>query len=357
MARILYAVNGEGMGHAVRSKVVIRHLLEKKHKLTIVAGGRAFNFLFKNFRNVYDILCYNIVYRNNRVMNIETAIMNVKKFPEAYRKNFARLKELIEDFRPELVITDFEPFSNIVARRFKIPVIAIDNIFMMHEGKIKIPLRHGHSFLSSSVATKFWMRIKADRHIITTFFYPELKNPRKTALVPPVLREEILNAKPSKGKHIVVYQTSATNKKLIDSINKLDEKFLVYGFDAEKKEGNVTFRKFDERQFIKDLASCRAIIVNGGFTVISEAIYLHKPILSIPVRNQFEQILNAMNVEKLGYGKYCRTVDIHCINEFLRNLPEYEKNLAKYRQEGNKQLFERVDRTIKEILEKSPAKK
>ena len=52
------------------------------------------------------------------------------------------------------------------------------------------------------------------------------------------------------------------------------------------------------------LKQTKAIITNGGFTVISEALYLKKPIFSIPIKNQFEQALNAKFVEKLGAGVY-----------------------------------------------------
>ncbi len=36
--------------------------------------------------------------------------------------------------------------------------------------------------------------------------------------------------------------------------------------------------------------------------MMSEAVFLHKPVLSIPVRNHFEQICNALNLDKEGYG-------------------------------------------------------
>ena len=57
--------------------------------------------------------------------------------------------------------------------------------------------------------------------------------------------------------------------------------------------GNVELRDFDETRFAADLRSARAVIANGGFTTLAEAIRLGKPVLSIPVRHQGEQELNA----------------------------------------------------------------
>ena len=43
-------------------------------------------------------------------------------------------------------------------------------------------------------------------------------------------------------------------------------------------------------------------VANGGLSLIGEAVYLGKPIFSVPVRNQYEQVLNARYLEELGYG-------------------------------------------------------
>jgi uncharacterized protein (TIGR00661 family) len=62
---------------------------------------------------------------------------------------------------------------------------------------------------------------------------------------------------------------------------------------AEVVEGNLRYQPFGEATFIDDLASCRAVIAGGGFTLMGEAVYLHKPMLAVPVGRQFEQVLNA----------------------------------------------------------------
>ena len=39
--RILYGVVGEGMGHAMRSRVVLEHLFGQGHEVEIMVSGRA----------------------------------------------------------------------------------------------------------------------------------------------------------------------------------------------------------------------------------------------------------------------------------------------------------------------------
>ena len=122
--------------------------------------------------------------------------------------------------------------------------------------------------------------------------------------------------------------------------------FIVYGFNIEKVEKNITFRKFNEDQFFKDLGSCKAVLTNGGFTLISESIYLKKPVLSIPVKGQFEQILNAIYLERLGYGEFHEELSVDVILNFLSNLDIYNKSLKSYSQDGNKALLKELDNLI-----------
>ena len=42
--KILYGVVGEGMGHAMRSRVVLDHLT-KRHDVQVVVSGRAYDYL------------------------------------------------------------------------------------------------------------------------------------------------------------------------------------------------------------------------------------------------------------------------------------------------------------------------
>ena len=96
---------------------------------------------------------------------------------------------------------------------------------------------------------------------------------------------------------------------------------------SEKEEKNLILKKFNEKEFIKDLASCKALIANGGFCTITEAVQLGKPVLSVPIKKQFEQILNAIFVDKLGYGEFHRKLKVDKIKDFISNIDIYKENL------------------------------
>ena len=74
-------------------------------------------------------------------------------------------------------------------------------------------------------------------------------------------------------------------------------------------EGNLRYRPFSEAGFIDDLRTARGVIAGGGFTLMGEAVYLHKPMLAVPLGGQFEQVLNARYLEAEGYGVARRRAD------------------------------------------------
>ena len=133
----------------------------------------------------------------------------------------------------------------------------------------------------------------------------------------------------------------------IKELRKINEKFFVYGFEEDKNLGNVILKNFNEKEFLQDLNSCKAVITNGGFMLISEALYLKKPILSIPVKKHFEQTLNAIYLERLGYGMFGKETSKEIINKFIKKIPLYRNKLKNYKKYDNKEAIRKISDAIK----------
>ncbi len=346
--KILYGVPGEGMGHATRSRVIIEHLL-KQHEVRVVSSNRAFTFLHKLFGDrVIEINGFHLAYNNSKVSKTKTLTSTLKSAPKNLLFNYKKYAALKEAFAPDLVISDYESFTFLFAKTHSIPLLSIDNIQILSRCglDIKIPSEEKTNYQIAKSITQAKVPGAFD-YFITTFFYPELKK-TPTTLVPPIIREIIQEAKPSKGKHILVYQTSTSQNNLISILQELkEETFHVYGFNKSEDHGNVLLKPFSEAGFVADLASAKAVIANGGFSLISECVYLHKPVCSIPIQNQFEQFVNASYIEKLGYGRHFSEFHPDSLKSFLYDLPRFEKNLEGYKQEGNKVLFKKLDEAIR----------
>ncbi len=352
--RILYGVVGEGMGHATRSRVVLEELV-KHHEVEIVVSGRAREYLAKRFENVRGIWGLTIAYEGNSVRNWQTVLQNLKGAMKGLPDNVRTYFELTESFKPDVVISDFESFSYLYGLNHRLPVIALDNIQIINRCKHDPELLAGRE--DEFELTRSIVKSKAPgafHYLVTTFFRPPVRKER-TTLVPSILRPEILAAKPEEGEHLLVYQTSTTNFALLDVLKRSGVPCRIYGMrrdlTEDVQEDNLLFRPFSESGFIDDLRTAKAVIAGGGFTLMSEAVYLHKPILSHPLGKQFEQTLNALYLERLGYGMHAPTLTPDVVNEFLRRIPECAEALADYEQAGNTETFRALDEQLARAAE------
>lgn len=349
--RILYGVVGEGMGHATRSKVVIEHLVSQGHQVEIVTSGRARDFLAKRFEGVNQIHGLHFVTEDNRVRMGKTLWSNALAGVAGVPKNIAAYFELIENFAPEVVISDFESWTYLYAKVHRLPVISVDNMQVINRCSHPNGILDGHQ--AAFELARSFVKSKlpfCDQYLLTTFFRPPLRKER-TSLHPPILRPEILGAPTSRGDHLLVYQTAQGNDTLAKTLQRSGYECRVYGMHrdltTELVQGNLRHQPFSEAGFIADLASAKAVVAGGGFTVMGEAVYLRKPMLAVPLAKQFEQLLNARYLEQCGYGRAAENLDDSAALEaFLAELSRYEDALQGYAQDGNKDLLGALDEAL-----------
>jgi UDP-N-acetylglucosamine:LPS N-acetylglucosamine transferase len=79
---------------------------------------------------------------------------------------------------------------------------------------------------------------------------------------------------------------------------------------------------------------------------MGEAVYLRRPMLAIPVKKQLEQVLNARYLEAEGYGLGAEELTNERLGAFIERLPDFERQLAGYRQDGNVDLLAALEQGI-----------
>ncbi|MBX3189532.1 MAG: teichoic acid biosynthesis protein [Labilithrix sp.] len=354
--KILYGVVGEGMGHAMRSRVILEHLVSQEHDVEIMASGRAVDFLSKRFEGVNRIHGLHMIYEENRVRPAKTLWSNAVTGATGIPKNIAAYFDLLTSFRPQAVISDFESWTYLYAKTHRLPILSVDNMQVINRCKLPEAIIEGYQ--AQFQLTKAFIKSKlpfCDEYFITTFFRPPVRKER-TRLFAPILRPEILAAKRRTGEHLLVYTTGEGNEAFRGALAKTGLECRIYGMrrgiTEEEVEGNLRFQPFSEDKFIDDLASSRAVIAGGGFTLMGEAVYLHKPMLAVPLAGQFEQILNARYLELEGYGRYAETLDDpKTVHDFVAAVPACQEKLVTYTQNGNIE----ITRAIDEWLDKAAA--
>lgn len=341
--RVLYGVNGEGMGHATRSYVVIQSLL-KEHDVRVVASGQAFRFLGDRLPRVDEVMGPSFAMEEGEIQRWATIRQNVTVTSRELPDTVNRWMKVIDEWLPEVVITDFEPLAGIYARTSRIPLVCVDNVHMVDRCRHDHEIIGGHrqDFLMAKMVTRAMVPTAGD-YVVLTFFKAPIARGR-TTLVPPIVRPEIVAATPERGEHLLVY--SSGEHELMEALERTGLPCRVYGMRGGPAEdtvkGNIEFRPRSNEGFIEDLRTARAIVTGGGFSLLSEAVYLGKPALSVPLHGQFEQIMNARYLDRERFGMFADQVTSEVLDQFLGRLDEYDESLAAYEQDGNTVALETI---------------
>jgi uncharacterized protein (TIGR00661 family) len=292
--------------------------------------------------DVTEIYGFRFAYVNNRVRYKRTIAKNLITVPQA-AKSLSRLKDLVTEWKTDLVITDFEPLTCHIGHKLGLPVISIDNQHCLTNAVVSYPKQYRRDATAAKLVTRL-MTPRANAYLVISFFTAPIRK-RNTFLFPPLLRQQILDATPTESDHVLVYVTSPAPAlaKLLGSVRC---RFIAYGFGREGQEGNILYKKPSIDGFFADLTRARAIVANSGFSLVTEALHLGKPYLAVPVSHQFEQIFNAYWLEKSGYGAYWEDMNKERVESFFYNLPHYREALAKYPRQGNGALLEKLDTLI-----------
>lgn len=348
MANILYGVSGEGSGHSSRARLITRYLLSQGHQVKIASYDKGYRNLKDDF-DVLEIVGLSIVSEDNEISKLKTISTNLAKLPSGTRA-LNGLRQTIKDFQPDCVISDFEPCTAYLASHYELPLITIDNQHRMRYMEYQVP----SAFRKDQLITETVIKAMVPRpwvSLITTFHRGKLKNER-SFLFPPILREEVLNLKPTGGEHILVYVTSGFDSLIAVLAEFSREKFYIYGYEKDAVEGNLHYRPFSKAGFLEDLASSKAVVATAGFTLISEALYLGKPYLAFPMQGQFEQQLNGFMLQQQGYGAECASPNKETLAAFLYHLPDYLAKLKTYPHNGNKEIQDKLDELLAGKMEK-----
>lgn len=110
--------------------------------------------------------------------------------------------------------------------------------------------------------------------------------------------------------------------KLIREINELpvsdyDLVFSKHNKGAYQRE-NMSIEPIDGDRFVESMASAKGVLCGAGFETPAEALFLGKKLMTLPMKNQYEQHLNAAALREMGVP-------------ILKNLkPEHDTQVASW---------------------------
>jgi len=345
--RLLYGVCGEGMGHAIRSSVVAEHLMNRGHSVHFVSSpGKARDYLVRRWPGrMTTTIGLNMSMEHNRVLPVATLAGN---FFRQLAGSFHHIAAAIDVPKVDAVVSDFDAWTANYAGFARLPLVALDNVHFLsrctHPREVIASDRTAAALMYPIVRNTV---VGAGRYLVTTFIGAPVSAPN-TSLHLPVIRPAVLAAPRSSGDHVVAYfNDKADHGAILSALSGVPARFHLYGtgVGADEVRGNVTLKPSSDG-VIGDMASSRAVIGGAGFTLMTEAIYLGKPMLAVPFEGQFEQILNANYLQRAGFGERAHGLTPQTVSGFLSRTEAYRRTLAGVRHDGNQELFCSLERAL-----------
>lgn len=351
MARIIYALSGQGRGHTSRVIAISDALRRRGHDILFCCGGTAREILESQGEPVLPVPPLRQVMEGNEIRIGETMRCNLHEVLNL-SETVAQLADAFNDYRADLLVTDFEAFSPRAARRIGLPVLSFNHQQVVTETHYELPTKYWFHAAMTSFAIRMIAPSHPEHILITSFFFPPLKHPEHATLVPPIIRPAVQALTPTRGEHVLVYYNHTHGARhVLDTLRQVDAPFVVYNFERPENEAdypNLCFKEPSLDGFLEDLATSRAVICTAGFTLTSEALFLGKPLLVVPNRGIFEQTINALFLEQDGLGAAVldRPLTPQDVKTFLQARHTYEARLERRHACGNDAAVACLERVL-----------
>lgn len=329
--RIVYGVFGYGRGHATRSAAVLPALMER-HEVTVFAGRDAEELLGGTFA------CRplpTIGYEYDARGRVSHALM-VRRSGGLMADLLARgprlraLTREIAALKPDVIVSDSEPWTHHAAAHLGIPRIGFDHVGVLAYCRFR-PQPGDWLQQWRDIALYHLLMGRPERVIVSSFYHGP---PRRDdlALVGPVLRDAVLQTPARDGEHVLAYFNKGHHQyrpQHAVALRTLSLPVLVYGTGRSGEDGNLVYRPRAMQPFLDDLASAHAVVGTSGHQMIAECLYFNKPLLTVP-EDSVEQRLNAAHLVRMGLGARATwdQLNTSTLAGFLDRRDEFAESLA-----------------------------
>lgn len=343
--RVVVGACGMGNGHSSRQLSLVAELRRRGHRVAMITFGDGTAALDGAFPADVPLLEPDHhpgawVAAGAAGLDIAASARNGRRLgrrDDAW--NFALCERVTAalDGEPDVVITDYEPASAQLAYMLGRPLATVEqqSKFLIH----RTPDVGGATRWQEAAKLRYFFPA-ADHRVASSFFPMEWERDERYPgeVVQPILRPEVtaLAADVEHDPDLVVVYLSPYGplgqrpEELLASLaTQPTVRFEVFTRDpaplAPHAPANVTLAAFDRARFTSSLARCSAVVSTTGHQLLSECLYLGKPVLGLPF-DTYEQRFNAMMLAHMGFGVEADKVTPEGLTAFLERRAEYAAN-------------------------------
>lgn len=287
--KILFGIQATGNGHITRS-IELYNLLKEHPDLeqmdVLISGDNS--SVEVPFPICYQFKGLTFSYGKKGRISI------INSFRKTSWLSFWKALFTIPFKQYDLIISDFEPITLWGARLFGVKSVGLGNAYSMQSKNFP---KMGFNAKLTKYGSKLMCPAKEKVAMHFKKFDEYIFNP--------IIRKEILEAKPTDENFFLVYLISFTDEELMNVLQEIrfsKYRFVLYSKQATKQYQfeNITVKPINKETFTKDIIRCSGVITAGGFQTAAEALHLGKKLFVVPIKSQIEQLANAKVLAEMG---------------------------------------------------------
>ncbi|PJJ84599.1 glycosyltransferase family protein [Mucilaginibacter auburnensis] len=282
--KILYAIQGTGNGHLSRSMDIVP-LLQQMGDVDVLVSGNQGD-LNLPFPIKYKLNGFGFIFGKSGGVDIWKSFLKSR-----FRKFLKEIKELPID-KYDIVVNDFEPVSAWACYLNDKPCIGLSH-------QAAVLNEHTPKPEESDMVGKLVLKNYAP--VTAQYGFHFKKYDKKTFT--PVIRQQVREQRVSNKGHYTVYLPAYDDKRLIKRLAEFpDVHWDVFSKHNSKPKqyNNIFIQPINNKAFIKSMAESEGVLCGAGFETPAEALFMKKKLLVIPMKNQYEQQLNAAALKDMG---------------------------------------------------------
>jgi UDP:flavonoid glycosyltransferase YjiC (YdhE family) len=336
MKHVLFLVNGLGLGNATRCHAIMQKLDEAGVGCSVATSGNGL-WYFRQQQGVGNPVELNALHygtAHGRISVVRT-IFSWPEYVAAIRNNVRIIDTAMDCLKPDALVTD----STYLFRRGRmrqVPLLAVNNADAVHT------LYRRYADRPQSIRLQFHAVEELDflyhRMVPDVSLSPRLDTGGDTPPAPyfrigpivrPACRPSLIHGRPKRilimlsgsGFGSPVNLTGAPANCGVD----------IVGRAAPAGPVPERCRYLGRVLNTPELAAeADMVVVNGGFSAVSEAFVMRKPLIVIPVPNHAEQWVNARTICELGVGMMAREEELEsALTEGLARIESFRAAYAR----------------------------
>lgn len=309
----LFIINGLGLGNSTRCYAIMEHLAQEGYRIHVLTSGNGLAF-FQDKSCIQSISPMQSFYYSGKNGGVSgwSTLKSLKSLLAIARAKRKELSALLDRIHPDLAIIDSE-YALAPLRRRHIPIVGLNTSEMVVTQFLK-----RRKIAPHGVRSHFWLVEFSDylfhKHSCDLVLSPfPLRTPTrgpKFRRIGLIARRAVLEharkisdatfPAPRDLRTVVFMLSGSVHASNIRFDRQLPFKVEVVGVPGESR-GNVTYHG-RQMNNVPLLSRADALVINGGYSAVSEAFVLGKPVFVVPVSGHAEQFVNASVVQDLGLG-------------------------------------------------------